>query len=102
MNQENRNNKPRNSRPPKRNSGGPRTSWNRQGGNRSGGNRSGGPRFRGKNRFGGDRRNNFNREPKEMHKVVCAECKKYCEVPFKPTGIKPVYCKDCFSKHKKF
>lgn len=39
--------------------------------------------------------------PKEMHKAVCADCKKECEVPFKPREDRPVYCRDCFSKHKK-
>jgi len=43
-----------------------------------------------------------NQGPKEMHKVVCAECGKECEVPFKPSGERPVYCKDCFAKHKRF
>ncbi|MEK6564172.1 MAG: CxxC-x17-CxxC domain-containing protein [Candidatus Omnitrophota bacterium] len=38
--------------------------------------------------------------PREMHKAVCAECKKECEVPFKPKDERPVYCKDCFSKRK--
>ena len=38
--------------------------------------------------------------PREMHKAVCADCKKECEVPFKPSGDRPVYCKDCFSKRK--
>ena len=38
--------------------------------------------------------------PREMHKAVCADCKKECEVPFKPREDRPVYCKDCFSKHK--
>lgn len=37
---------------------------------------------------------------REMHKAVCADCKKACEVPFKPSGDRPVYCKDCFSKRK--
>ena len=32
----------------------------------------------------------------EMHKAVCSECGKECEVPFKPTGDKPIYCSDCF------
>jgi len=41
--------------------------------------------------FGGSR---------EMHKATCADCKKECEVPFKPSGDRPVYCKDCFSKRK--
>ena len=38
--------------------------------------------------------------PKEMFKATCAECKKECEVPFKPREDRPVYCKDCFSKRK--
>ncbi len=39
---------------------------------------------------------------REMHKAVCADCKKECEVPFKPTEGKPVYCRDCYQKHKRF
>ncbi len=39
------------------------------------------------------------RPPREMHAVVCAECGKDTEVPFKPTGDRPVYCSDCFSKN---
>ncbi|MCW3981919.1 MAG: DNA-directed RNA polymerase [Candidatus Bathyarchaeota archaeon] len=35
-----------------------------------------------------------------MHKVVCAECGEDCEVPFKPDGRKPVYCRDCYSKRR--
>lgn len=31
-----------------------------------------------------------------MHKAICAECNESCEVPFRPTGDKPVYCKGCF------
>ena len=31
-----------------------------------------------------------------MHKAVCSECGKDCEVPFKPTGDKPIFCSDCF------
>ncbi|MFA6271651.1 MAG: CxxC-x17-CxxC domain-containing protein [Patescibacteria group bacterium] len=31
-----------------------------------------------------------------MHKAVCSECGQSCEVPFKPTGNKPVYCSNCF------
>ena len=33
-----------------------------------------------------------------MHKANCAECGSPCEVPFKPTGDKPVYCDKCFGK----
>jgi len=31
-----------------------------------------------------------------MHKAICSECGKKCEVPFKPTGDKPVLCSNCF------
>jgi CxxC-x17-CxxC domain-containing protein len=48
----------------------------------------------------GYRGDSCNRGPREMHKVTCSECKKECEVPFKPTEGKPVYCKECFEKHK--
>jgi len=43
-------------------------------------------------------RNNFNSGPREMHKAICAECKKDCEVPFKPIAGKPVFCKECYAK----
>lgn len=31
-----------------------------------------------------------------MHKAVCAECGNSCEVPFKPTGDRPIFCSNCF------
>ncbi len=37
-----------------------------------------------------------------MHKAVCADCGKETEVPFKPMEGKPVYCRECYQKHKKF
>jgi len=33
-----------------------------------------------------------------MFKTVCSNCGKECEVPFRPTNGKPVYCSDCFEK----
>ena len=38
--------------------------------------------------------------PREMHKATCADCKQECEVPFEPDGTRPVYCRDCYQKHK--
>jgi len=35
-----------------------------------------------------------------MHTAVCADCKKECMIPFKPSGDRPVYCQDCFSRRK--
>lgn len=34
--------------------------------------------------------------PREMHDVICSKCNAKCQVPFKPTGNKPVLCSDCF------
>ncbi|MBU1113231.1 MAG: hypothetical protein KKH93_05100 [Candidatus Omnitrophica bacterium] len=30
--------------------------------------------------------------------AVCADCKRECEVPFRPSGDRPIYCRECFSK----
>ncbi len=47
--------------------------------------------------FGGGRRSGGgNSGPREMHSAVCAACGKTCQVPFQPSGEKPVYCSDCF------
>ena len=39
------------------------------------------------------------RGPAIMHQAVCDQCAKSCEDPFKPTGVKPVHCSQCFSSH---
>ena len=71
-----------------------------RGGHSSRDSRKGG--FRG-NRGSGDRGGyRGNQGPREMHKAICADCGKECEVPFKPTGERPVYCRECFGKHKTF
>ena len=50
----------------------------------------------------GFRRNNGPRRsfdgPREMHKITCSECGKESEVPFKPRGDRPLFCKDCYMK----
>ncbi|MFC1629855.1 CxxC-x17-CxxC domain-containing protein [Patescibacteria group bacterium] len=49
------------------------------------------------NKFGG-RRSRGGRDSgrSSMHKAVCSDCGKDCEVPFRPTGDKSVFCSDCF------
>ena len=52
-------------------------------------------------RPGGRSGGSFNRSrgsSPEMHDAVCAKCGKDCQVPFRPSGDKPVLCRDCFSK----
>ncbi len=33
-----------------------------------------------------------------FYDAVCAKCGNECKVPFKPSGSKPVLCRDCFKK----
>jgi len=37
---------------------------------------------------------------REMFSAVCANCGKNCQVPFRPSGDRPVLCKECFSENK--
>ncbi len=50
-----------------------------------------GRRFGNRPSFGG---------PREMHKATCSDCGQETEVPFKPIEGRPVYCRDCYQKHK--
>jgi len=72
-----------------------------RGGSSFGGNRGGsrggssfGAGSRGGSSFGGGDRD------REMHQATCSDCSKRCEVPFRPTGDKPIYCNDCFSSKR--
>ncbi len=50
------------------------------------------------NKFAGERRERPRFDDKQMHDAVCAKCGKDCQVPFRPTAERPVYCNDCFDK----
>ncbi len=71
-----------------------------------GGNKFGKKTFGGGNRggFGGGRggfgggRDRGERPP--MHEAICSECGQTCQVPFRPTGDRPVYCNTCFQAQK--
>ncbi len=75
--------------------------FRQDGGKRFGGGYGGGfsrraggrPAFPGKS-WGGSR------GPVIMHQAVCDQCGKPCEVPFRPTTGKPVYCNICFGGKK--
>jgi len=47
-----------------------------------------------------DSRGGRDRGPITMHQAICDQCGKPCEVPFKPTSGKPVYCNACFGGKK--
>jgi CxxC-x17-CxxC domain-containing protein len=38
----------------------------------------------------------YSRGPREMFDATCARCGNETQVPFRPTGARPVYCSDCF------
>lgn len=40
------------------------------------------------------------RPGRQMYAVVCFDCGIDTEIPFKPIGDRPVYCKDCFAKRR--
>lgn len=37
---------------------------------------------------------------RQLYNVTCATCGKPAQVPFKPSGDRPVYCKDCYMKQR--
>ena len=55
--------------------------------------------FGGGKSFGGDRRFSGSGGGRPaMHQATCGECGASCEVPFKPTGSRPVFCNNCFKQ----
>lgn len=50
------------------------------------------------NKLGGERRERPRFEDKQMHNAVCAKCGKACQVPFRPTAGKPIFCNNCFDR----
>lgn len=48
---------------------------------------------------GGFRGGGF-RGPREMHDITCSKCGKPGQVPFKPEGNRPVYCRECYQTNR--
>ncbi|MEM0950738.1 MAG: CxxC-x17-CxxC domain-containing protein [Cyanobacteria bacterium P01_H01_bin.74] len=48
------------------------------------------------NRFGGGR------PQRQFYDAVCAGCGIQTQVPFQPTGAKPVYCRECFQNTRSY
>ncbi len=40
------------------------------------------------------------RPARPMYAVICFDCGEDSEIPFKPSGNRPVYCRACFAKRK--
>ena len=45
-------------------------------------------------------RNSRDERKPEMHTVTCGDCGDECQIPFEPKFNRPVYCSECFQKHK--
>lgn len=41
------------------------------------------------------------RPQREMHSATCAACGAETQVPFRPSGDRPVYCRDCFTNNSR-
>jgi len=37
---------------------------------------------------------------RQLYDVKCATCGKQTQVPFKPSGNRPVYCRDCYMQKR--
>ncbi len=37
---------------------------------------------------------------RQLYSVKCSNCGKQTQVPFKPSGDRPVYCRDCYLQKK--
>ncbi|MEA1929299.1 MAG: CxxC-x17-CxxC domain-containing protein [Patescibacteria group bacterium] len=64
-----------------------------------GGKFGGGNKFSGNRGFGGGRGGDRQDRPM-MHRATCDDCGNNCEVPFRPTGERPVFCRDCFQNKR--
>ena len=40
------------------------------------------------------------KEGRTFYEATCSECGGPAKVPFRPSQERPVYCSECFSKHK--
>lgn len=45
-------------------------------------------------------REGHSRPTRELFKAICSNCGVETEVPFRPTGERPVYCRDCFQANR--
>ncbi len=49
---------------------------------------------------GGSSGGGYSSGPREMFSATCSSCGREAQVPFRPSGAKPVYCSDCFTSQR--
>jgi len=37
---------------------------------------------------------------RQLYEITCSNCGKKAQVPFKPSGDRPVYCRECYAKQR--
>lgn len=37
---------------------------------------------------------------RQLYTITCSDCGDEAQVPFNPSGDRPVYCRDCYQKHR--
>lgn len=52
--------------------------------------------FQGTRFNGGRGRDRRSGDLQQMHSATCSKCGNRCQIPFKPTGNRPIFCNDCF------
>ncbi|MDA8229678.1 MAG: zinc-ribbon domain containing protein [Desulfitobacterium hafniense] len=51
---------------------------------------------------GGSRGGDYGRpQQRQLYAAVCSSCGVETQVPFQPTGDKPVYCRDCYQSRRR-
>jgi CxxC-x17-CxxC domain-containing protein len=45
---------------------------------------------------GGGGGGGYDRAPRQLYDAQCVACGVATQVPFRPSGVKPVYCRECF------
>lgn len=51
---------------------------------------------------GGYGNTGYDRPQRQMFDAVCASCNANTQVPFQPSGSKPVYCRECFQRNSSY
>ncbi|HHW44720.1 MAG: zinc-ribbon domain containing protein [Thermoanaerobacteraceae bacterium] len=46
-------------------------------------------------------RNGFQGAERQMYDAFCSACGAPTQVPFKPTGRKPIYCRECMASNRR-
>ncbi len=47
---------------------------------------------------GGSGGGSYGTEPRQMYPAVCAQCGTATQLPFQPSGDRPVYCSKCYNE----